>query len=205
VAASRATRTVDERAAQQRDHVPLPHSAQEQELVARFADAFERDLEPLVVLLTEDAWLTMPPGPGEYQGPRSHQVLPDQRLHGQLGSPPPTDRHTSEHPARVRALRQGPAGRDRPRALGIRPHARRQLHLTHHPLPRGRATTTLRTPPNDPLVTHQHPPGAGLVANRSDATAGLRQSHSLGTAGAGRYLLLGSRRRRASASLPWRG
>jgi RNA polymerase sigma-70 factor (TIGR02960 family) len=65
----RARSTVDERAAQQRDHVPLPHSAQEQELVARFADAFERgEVEPLVELLTEDAWLTMPPEPGEYQG-----------------------------------------------------------------------------------------------------------------------------------------
>jgi hypothetical protein len=44
--------------------VPLPHSAQKQELVARFADAFERgEVEPLVELLTEDAWLTMPPNP----------------------------------------------------------------------------------------------------------------------------------------------
>jgi RNA polymerase sigma-70 factor (ECF subfamily) len=65
----RARTTVDERGPQDRDRTPLPHSAQEQELVARFADAFERgDVEPLVALLTEDAWLTMPPEPGEYQG-----------------------------------------------------------------------------------------------------------------------------------------
>jgi RNA polymerase sigma-70 factor (ECF subfamily) len=54
-----------------RTHVraPLPRSAQERELVAQFADAFERgDVEPIVALLAEDAWLTMPPEPHEYQG-----------------------------------------------------------------------------------------------------------------------------------------
>jgi RNA polymerase sigma-70 factor (ECF subfamily) len=61
--------TVDERGPHDRDRAPLPHSGQEQQLVARFADAFERgEVEPLVALLTEDAWLTMPPEPGEYQG-----------------------------------------------------------------------------------------------------------------------------------------
>jgi RNA polymerase sigma-70 factor (ECF subfamily) len=65
----RARTTVEERGRQDRDRAPLPQSAQEQELVARFADAFERgDVEPIVALLTEDAWLTMPPEPGEYQG-----------------------------------------------------------------------------------------------------------------------------------------
>jgi RNA polymerase sigma-70 factor (ECF subfamily) len=65
----RARSTVDERGPQERDRAPLPHSPQEQEVVSRFADAFERgDVEPLVALLTEDAWLTMPPEPREYQG-----------------------------------------------------------------------------------------------------------------------------------------
>jgi RNA polymerase sigma-70 factor, ECF subfamily len=65
----RSRSTVDERGPQDRDRAPLPHSVQEQELVARFADAFERgDIDPLVELLTEDAWITMPPEPGEYQG-----------------------------------------------------------------------------------------------------------------------------------------
>jgi RNA polymerase sigma-70 factor (TIGR02960 family) len=68
-ALSRSRSTVDERGQQDRDRAPLPHSVQEQELVARFADAFERgDIDPLVELLTEDAWVTMPPEPGEYQG-----------------------------------------------------------------------------------------------------------------------------------------
>jgi RNA polymerase sigma-70 factor (ECF subfamily) len=41
----------------------------ERELVGRFADAFEAaDTERLAALLTEDAWLTMPPEPLEYRG-----------------------------------------------------------------------------------------------------------------------------------------
>ena len=52
-----------------RDRVPLPGSAREQQVTARFADAFERgDVHAIVTLLTDDAWLTMPPLPFEYQG-----------------------------------------------------------------------------------------------------------------------------------------
>ena len=41
----------------------------ERELVGRFANAFEEgDIERVVELLTDDAWLTMPPEPFEYQG-----------------------------------------------------------------------------------------------------------------------------------------
>jgi len=52
-----------------RDSAPAPRSARERELTSRFADAFEAsDTDRLVALLTEDAWLTMPPEPQEYQG-----------------------------------------------------------------------------------------------------------------------------------------
>ncbi len=55
-----------------RDRVPLPGSAREQQVTARFADAFERgDVHAIVTLLTDDAWLTMPPLPFEYQGPQA--------------------------------------------------------------------------------------------------------------------------------------
>ena len=48
---------------------PPPHSAVEQELVDRLTRAFEAaDVDGIVALLTEDAWLTMPPVPLEYQG-----------------------------------------------------------------------------------------------------------------------------------------
>jgi RNA polymerase sigma-70 factor (TIGR02960 family) len=49
----------------------LPDSPAERALVARFGDAFERgDLDAVVALLTEDAWIRMPPEPHEYQGRR---------------------------------------------------------------------------------------------------------------------------------------
>jgi RNA polymerase sigma-70 factor, ECF subfamily len=65
----RARATIDERGPHAHDRAPLPRSAQEHELVARFADAFERgEVEPIVALLAEDAWWTMPPEPYGYQG-----------------------------------------------------------------------------------------------------------------------------------------
>lgn len=47
----------------------LPDSPVERELLARFVDAFEGgDIDVLVGLLTDDAWIRMPPEPHEYQG-----------------------------------------------------------------------------------------------------------------------------------------
>src|SRR5215469_11347597 len=48
---------------------PLPGSATERDLLARFTDAFEDgDVGALVAMLTDDAWLTMPPLPFGYRG-----------------------------------------------------------------------------------------------------------------------------------------
>jgi RNA polymerase sigma-70 factor (TIGR02960 family) len=53
-----------------RERAPLPNSAHERDIVGRFADAIETgDIDAVVALLTDDAWLTMPPEPWEYQGP----------------------------------------------------------------------------------------------------------------------------------------
>jgi RNA polymerase sigma-70 factor (ECF subfamily) len=50
----------------------LPDSRAERDVLARFADAFERgDVEAVVALLTDDAWIRMPPAPHEYQGRRA--------------------------------------------------------------------------------------------------------------------------------------
>jgi RNA polymerase sigma-70 factor (ECF subfamily) len=52
-----------------RERASLPRSSRERELVARFADAVESgDVDGMVSLLTDDALLTMPPLPLEYQG-----------------------------------------------------------------------------------------------------------------------------------------
>jgi len=51
------------------DGPALPASPAQRELLATFSEAFERgDIETVVGLLTEDAWIRMPPEPLEYQG-----------------------------------------------------------------------------------------------------------------------------------------
>jgi RNA polymerase sigma-70 factor (ECF subfamily) len=52
-----------------RDRAPLPNSRHEREVVGQFANALEDgDIGAVVALLTDDAWLTMPPYPYQYQG-----------------------------------------------------------------------------------------------------------------------------------------
>ena len=69
-ALKRARATLEQRLpAADRDRPALPGSPGERDLVRRFADAFVVDDIPgIVALLTEDAWLTMPPSTLEYQG-----------------------------------------------------------------------------------------------------------------------------------------
>ena len=56
-----------------RERAPRPNSARERELVGRFADAVQSgNIDEVVALLTDDALLTMPPQPLEYQG---HQAI----------------------------------------------------------------------------------------------------------------------------------
>jgi RNA polymerase sigma-70 factor (TIGR02960 family) len=55
--------------ATRRERAPAPNSKRERDIAGRLADAFEvGDIDRVVALLTDDAWLTMPPEPHEYQG-----------------------------------------------------------------------------------------------------------------------------------------
>ena len=69
-ALQRARATLERRLpAGDRERAPLPRSPRERELVGRFARAVESgDVDGVVTLLTDDARLTMPPQPFEYQG-----------------------------------------------------------------------------------------------------------------------------------------
>jgi len=69
-ALQRARATIEQRLpAGRREQAPLPRSARERELVGLFAAAVEHgDIETALSLLTNDARLTMPPQPLEYQG-----------------------------------------------------------------------------------------------------------------------------------------
>jgi RNA polymerase sigma-70 factor (ECF subfamily) len=52
-----------------RERAPLPNSKLERDIVGRFAETVENgDIDAMVALLTDDAWLTMPPLPHAYQG-----------------------------------------------------------------------------------------------------------------------------------------
>jgi hypothetical protein len=53
-----------------RERAPLPNSKLERDIVGRFAATVENgDIDGMVALLTDDAWVTMPPLPHAYQGP----------------------------------------------------------------------------------------------------------------------------------------
>ena len=70
-ALQRARATLDSQSppADLRERSSLPRSSRERELLARFSDAFERgDVAALVDFLTDDALLSMPPQPEEYEG-----------------------------------------------------------------------------------------------------------------------------------------
>ena len=55
---------------------PRPNSDRERQLVGRFADAIQSDdVDEIVALLTDDALVTMPPQPVEYQGREAIAVL----------------------------------------------------------------------------------------------------------------------------------
>lgn len=70
-ALQRARASLDQRRqAVDRERTPLPDSTRERDLAQRFADAFTADdVDGVIKLLTDDAWLAMPPAPHEYRGP----------------------------------------------------------------------------------------------------------------------------------------
>ncbi|PXY19739.1 RNA polymerase subunit sigma-70 [Prauserella muralis] len=68
-ALQRARASLDRHRAAGHGRPPSPGSAAERELTRRFADAFTSgDIDGILALLTDDAWLAMPPAPHEYHG-----------------------------------------------------------------------------------------------------------------------------------------
>ena len=142
----------------------LRRSPRERKLAARFADAVESgDVDGMVSLLTDDALLTMPPVPFEYQGHEAIAALPQLPRGGA--------RHTAacradrgQYPAGPRLLPAGCGWRDRPPSRAVRADTRcrcgRGDHLVrrHRPLralrastvgpPVGRAQTRRQTRPD---------------------------------------------------------
>ncbi len=115
-----------------RERAPLPSSRREREIVGRFADAVEDgDTARLVALLTDEAWLTMPPEPYEYQGAGSDRRLPARPRHPSWCSTE-TGANARQQPARVRLLPPGSRDRHRAELRPAGPHARGRPDLGDH-------------------------------------------------------------------------
>ena len=68
-ALQRARGTLDRRLAPRQERLAIPRGGGDADLVARFAEAFERDdIDGMVAMLTADAVISMPPQPEWYQG-----------------------------------------------------------------------------------------------------------------------------------------
>lgn len=68
-ALQRARASIDQRRRAQEEPAPAPESAEERRISRSFAEAFASDdIDGVVALLTDDAWLTMPPATQQYQG-----------------------------------------------------------------------------------------------------------------------------------------
>ena len=68
-ALQRARASLDRHRAGHFNRPPSPRSPRERDLTRRFADAFTAgDIDGVIALLTDDAWLAMPPAPHEYHG-----------------------------------------------------------------------------------------------------------------------------------------
>jgi RNA polymerase sigma-70 factor (ECF subfamily) len=104
-----------------RERAQLPDSPEERKLAEEFADAFELgDMDRVVSLLSEDAWVTMPPEPLEYQG---HVAIREFLAHGQAFRPPGA--RVRLVPTRANAApafghyQEQEAGSDTARGLGV--------------------------------------------------------------------------------------
>ena len=108
-----------------RDRAPLPSSKLERELVGSFVETVENgDIGGMLALLTDDAWLTMPPLPHAYQGRDAIGAF----LRGaevRRGAPMSAGVDARKHAAGVRLLPAGPGHRRCACLLAARPDPRR--------------------------------------------------------------------------------
>ncbi len=127
---------------------PRPGSARERALVQRFTQAYEAgDVHQVVALLTEDAWLIMPPVPLRYQGRElAARVLGRDRVPPRPLRPPGAD--PGQRPARVRPLHPRSARPGLPRQRDNRAHPRRRPDQRRDRLSRQRPAARLRPPAN---------------------------------------------------------
>jgi RNA polymerase sigma-70 factor (ECF subfamily) len=85
-ALQRARATLERRLPPRPEGLAVPRGGEEAELVARFAEAFERDdVDGVVALLTEDAIVSMPPQPEWHQGRQAVAGFLHRRMVDRMG------------------------------------------------------------------------------------------------------------------------
>ena len=116
---------------------PAPGSVAEKQLIERLTRAYAAgDVDGIIALFTDDAWLTMPPAAAGVPGPRPDRPVPDpDRVPGRAHLP--ARPHPGQRPARLRRLparTRQPAGQQPARA-----HPQRRPHPGDDPLHQRRA------------------------------------------------------------------
>jgi RNA polymerase sigma-70 factor (TIGR02960 family) len=127
-----------------RERAPLPNSRLEREIVGRFAETVENgDIDGMVALLTDDAWVTMPPLPHAYQG---HEAIAaflrgsaERRVAAAGGDP-------GQRTARVRLLHVGVRDRGRPCLRAVRADPGGRPHRRDHMVCRQQRVSAVRPP-----------------------------------------------------------
>jgi Sigma-70, region 4 len=168
-ALQRARATLDEHMpAGDREEAAAPGSRRERELVGEFAAAVERGgIDTIVSLLTDDAWVRMPPLPYEYQG---HSAIAAFMRDREI--------------QRGALLRLVPIRANGQPAFGCRTHRRRSPARTRSSCSRSKATASPRSPGSatsaSSLISgsHESSPPRPNAAVDMDAIRGLRWWHS---------------------------
>jgi RNA polymerase sigma-70 factor (ECF subfamily) len=87
-ALQRARASLDARALPGVERIAAPESSGQRELLDQFATAFEDgDFDRVLAMLTEDAWVTMPPEPYEYQGHAAIAAFFEHTVHMRRAGP----------------------------------------------------------------------------------------------------------------------
>ena len=157
-----------------RERAPLTNSKRERDTVGRFADAIQTgDIESLVALLTDDAWLTMPPEPYEYQGPAAiGSFLSDRTI--TRGAPLLVSTRANTHPAF--GATSHPPDRDRSTVRNGRPDPRGPTDLRDHlvwrqrlPAVRAAADAPIgkRSPGTTPGLARRGAPASSFARGRA--------------------------------------
>ena len=146
----------------ERERAPLPDSKRERDTVGRFADAIQTgDIDGVVALLTDEAWLTMTA--------RSREA----RRYWYRPAPTPNQNSAST---------SHPPDRDRPTVRNGRPDPRGRADLRDHLVWRQHRLPALRAAADTP-IGKAFPPGKTSRTRRCEAPASSSRAESEGLAG----------------------